>query len=79
MFSGIDVNSGGAVSATMTLNVAILELPLSSVAVYSTCVVPTGNKVPGDRLDDTVEAPQRSVAVGSTHDTVAEQSPTAGL
>jgi hypothetical protein len=40
-------NTGATLSIIITLKLQVAELPLESVAVYITCVVPPGNVEPG--------------------------------
>jgi hypothetical protein len=58
--------------------VQIEALPLLSVAVYLTCVVPKGNVAPGVCVDTNVTVPQLSVAVGAVQGTDAWHNPFAG-
>ena len=44
--------------------------PVASFDVYVTLVVPRGNESPGVWVDDSVCAPELSVAVGAVQDTV---------
>jgi hypothetical protein len=47
MFEGQPVITGLVLSVTVTLNAHIETFPAPSVAVYFTCVVPTGKEFPG--------------------------------
>ena len=49
---------GGRVSLTVTVKEQIAELPLASVAVQLTVVVPTGKAVPDDGLQTTTGLPK---------------------
>jgi galactitol-specific phosphotransferase system IIC component len=56
------VIAGGSVSSTVTVKVQVLRLPLASVAVLVTVVVPTGNVLPLAGLLTRFVTPQLSVA-----------------
>jgi len=63
----VDVNVGGVVSAgeTVTLKLADVERPESSVAVHVTVVSPTGKRDPGAGLQATVGVDRLSLAEGN--------------
>ena len=58
------VIAGAWLSVTVTVNEQVLVLPEGSVAVAVTPVVPTGNVLPLEGLNDTL-AEQLSVAVAT--------------
>jgi hypothetical protein len=66
--------AGGSVSLTVTVNEQVPVLPVASVAVHVTVVVPTAKKEPDAGTQDTVTPGQLSVAV-ATKVTTAPQSP----
>ena len=66
---------GPSESFTVTWKAAVLRFPDTSTAVYSTVVVPTPKSDPGGWLEVKVEIPQSSDAVGSSHVTIAPQTP----
>jgi hypothetical protein len=72
MFAG-QVKTGGSSSTIVTVNEQVAELPLGSVAVQVTVVVPTGNVEP-DVGTQPMEAPQLSAAV-TVKNTTALQTP----
>jgi hypothetical protein len=71
MLPGHDVKTGGVLSVTVTLNEQVEVFPLTSVAVYITCVVPSAKTEPDARLLTKLAIPQLSEAVGAVHVTVA--------
>lgn len=60
------MSDDGGVSTTVTLKVALAELPAASVAEQLTTVVPIGNALPEAGVQVTVGLPElaTSVAVG---------------
>ena len=65
-----DVMKTNTIPATVTENEQTAEFPESSVNVYVTTVVPTGNESSGEDVDVNVTLPESSVAEGSVHVTV---------
>jgi hypothetical protein len=63
MLVGQVVKVGFTLSLTITLNVQLAWLPLTSVAVQVTVVVPFGKLVPEAGEQTTLPTPQLSVAV----------------
>jgi hypothetical protein len=63
--------TGSVLSATITLKVQVDELPAASVAVYFTCVVPTGKVAPGLCVLTKLAMLQLSDAVGGVQLAVA--------
>ena len=76
MFDGQLAKSGGVLSSTITLNEQVEVFPSLSIAVYVTCVVPTGKMSPELWELVTVTGPQ-SEATGATQVTLALQDPPA--
>ena len=66
--------TGLSLSTTVIVNVQVSALPLLSVAMYSTVVVPTGKMSPLLWLPVNVTL-QLSLAVGAVQVTVASQTP----
>jgi hypothetical protein len=77
MFKGQEVNTGGSLSFTVTVNEQVLTLPTASVAVYEIVVTPWGKLEPLNKPVDcvTVTPAQLSLAVGTTQLTGALQTP----
>ena len=69
---------GSTVFVTVTVNTQVATLPLASVALYVTVVVPTGKHEPipkpgmGAEVIDTEGVEQLSVAVGAVHEALAQ-------
>jgi glutamate 5-kinase len=75
MLDGHPAMTGLVLSLTMTLKEQVELLPLTSVAVYVTRVVPFGNVVPEVCVLVKVAIAQLSEAVGSDQVTTAWQAP----
>jgi hypothetical protein len=80
MLAGHAPSMGGWLSLTVTIKLHEAELPLASVAVQVTVVLPVEKFDPEGGLQLTVTAPgQLSLAVGVVYVTTAEQSPAAAF
>lgn len=81
IFTGHDVNTGNSLSVTVTVKEHMLLLPLASVAVNDTVVVPIGKTDPLGKpaVCVTTIPAQLSVAIGAGQNTVAPQTPGALL
>lgn len=66
---------GSSSSVMMTSKLSECVLPFTSVLVYVTVVVPTGNESPESWVDVREPTPQLSSEVGSVQDTVVLQIP----
>src|SRR2546421_4581914 len=68
---------GASLSVTVTVNEQLAVLPLASVAVYATVVVPTGNAEPeaGPAVRVTLTPGQLSLPAGAVQVTTAEHMP----
>ena len=77
IFEGNPTIVGLSLSITVTVKLEAYELPLASVAVYVTIVVPTENTPPFDvPAVCAIECPEQlSAEVGAIHETLAPQTP----
>ena len=64
IFAG-QVIAGSSLSSTATVNVQFVALPLESVAVQVTTLVPVAKVLPLEGLQTSVAAPQLSVAMAA--------------